>query len=168
MDKWLIAVDKMLGAFLGNPATVHEKWFVAGVGFLGLVWILRGAGSVFGVSKTTFYHAFVIGAIGVLLILVAAVAVSFYLPAWNEYIAWRGWMLAGSTAVVILILIVPLMMIFQKAGYLAGVFTWMAGIAAAAAIIVLFGSVVSGFASGSQGAGKGLGHNKEIENVLGQ
>lgn len=165
MDKWVDSLDQVFVMLLGNPGSGAEKATVIVAALLAMFWVLAKAGAAFGIPNTGIFYSLVTGGLGIAFMVVAMAAAKLYLPLWSQPEA-RIWILASAGALVSLVLVVPLMCAFQRAGYLAALPTWLLGLGAAAGIILLVGASFDLVVSGARDAGKGAAHKADIERVL--
>lgn len=165
MNEWLDSLDQIFTFLLGNPATGGEKVTLIALSLVAMLWVLTKAGAAFGIPNTGLYYSIVTGGLGIALVLAGMAAAKTYLPLWNEPAA-RVWILVGTGVLVSLVIVVPLMCAFQRAGYLAALPTWLLGLGAAAAVILLVGAGFDAVASGAKSARQGASHKGDIQRIL--
>lgn len=165
MNDWMTSAEQVGRLLLGNPGSAVQLGVLLVLGVLTLLFVLGKAGSAFGISNTSFWHSLVVGVLGIVLVVVAMVAVKLYVPLW-ETASLRVWLLVGAGVIVSLALIVPLMCMLQKAGYFAALFTWLVSVAAAALVIAMVGAAFNAVSSGKRSAEQGREHKKQVESLL--
>ena len=164
MSEWIANLQSVLQFALGNPNSKMEMGVLAALAFL-LLWVILGkAGGLLGINNTRPVQTIIVAVIGLLLSFVALAAVQIYLPDFNNP-PYRLWVLIGVPVAVGLFLVAPFMCLFQKAMYISAVMTWALGVAGAAMVVLLVGSMFDSFVHGSRGADKGKAHRQEIEQI---
>ncbi len=164
MDLWLDRLNQIVSALLGHPGSPLEKWILIVLGLLAMIGVLGKAGSSLGIPNTGFAYSVIIAAIGVGLSLAALTAAALYLPAWDNA-DLQKWLWIGIPIVVSLIVVVPLICMFQRGSFLAAVFTWALGVGALAGVILLVGAVFNAIESREGDIERGKERKQEVEEL---
>jgi len=165
IDQWVSALGDVVNMLLGTPGSDVEKYVIAGVTFLVMVLVLARAGTAFGIANADVFHSLMTTLLGVLLIVISIAAAKIYCPEWSNP-NWHIWVIVGSAVLVSVFIVVPLMCLFQKTGFIPALLTWLIGVGAAAAIIVMVGAGFDMASAGQREAGKEQQHKSEMNDFL--
>ena len=164
MNAWMEALGELVKTLLGDPGSNSEWWAASILGVLTLLFVLGRAGSAFGIPNTGVWHSLLSAVLGVALVLAIMVACMLYLPLWDTA-EWRVWILVGAGLLASFVLVIPLMCLLQRTGYIAALLAWFSSVAAMAVVILLVGIAFDATASGSRSADKGAARKQQIEDL---
>ena len=161
MNEWISGAQRMFDMLLGHPGSRFEYGLLAGLSALTIFVLLGKVGGLLGIRNTGASYSLAVGVAGVLVMVLAMVAVGLYLPD----IAPRGswWPLPAAGVVVAVAVVAPLMCVLQRARYGAALLTWVLSLAAAAAVIFLVSAAFDALRSGGRDAQRSTDWKNEVE-----
>ncbi|MBU1734275.1 MAG: hypothetical protein KJ692_03455 [Verrucomicrobia bacterium] len=161
MERWIQVFLNVVDNLLKHPGTPLEKWLLIIPGCLFFMWVYVRTGSAFGMSHSGGFRGGFSAVLGFALVLAAMTAVSLYFPKVGP------WLWVGVSVVVLLMVVMPLVCLIQRAGYMAAFMTWLISVAALAALILLISAGFDAFSAGREQAEKSKVHKQELEQLIG-
>ena len=162
MERWIHDLLNVVDSLLKHPGTPLEKWSLIIPGCLFFLWVYARTGSAFGISNSGGFRGVFTAVLGLALVLAAMTAVSLYFPKAGL------WLWVGVPVVASLMVVMPLICLIQRAGFMAAFMTWLISVAALAALILLISAGFDAFSSGRKHAEKSEVHKQEIEQLIGE
>lgn len=162
MQQWIQVFENVVDSLLKHPGSPLEKWVLIISGCLFSLWVYARTGSALGIPNPGGFRCVFTAALGLALVLAAMTAVKVYFP------GAVLWILISVPVIAVLIIVLPLTCLIQRAGYLTAFVTWLISFAALAAIILLISAGFDAFSSGSQRAEKSRMHKQELEQFIGE
>ena len=161
MERWIQGFLNVVDNLLKHPGTPLEKWCLIIPGCLFFLWVYARTGRAFGTSYSGGFRGVFTAVLGLALVLAAMTAVSLYFSEIGP------WLWVGVPVVVSLMVVMPLVCLIQRAGFMAAFMTWLISVAALAALILLINAGFDAFSSGSEQVEKSKVHKQEIERLIG-
>lgn len=161
MERWIQGLSNVVDSLLKHPGTLLEKWALIILGCLFFLWVYARTGRAFGIPHSGGFRGIFTAVLGLMLVLAAMTAVSLYFPKVGL------WPWVGVPVVVSLMVVMPIVCLIQRAGFMAAFMTWLISVAALAALILLISAGFDAFSSGREQAGKSKVHKQEIEQLIG-
>ena len=161
MERWIQGFFNVVDNLLKHPGTPLEKWSLIIPAGLFFLWVHARTGSAFGMPHAGGFRGVFTAMLGLALVLAATTAVSLYFPKVGL------WLWVGVPVVVSLMVVMPIVCLIQRAGFMAAFMTWLISVAALAALILLISAGFDAFNSGREQAGKSKVHKQEIEQLIG-
>jgi len=162
MERWIHGLLNVVDSLLKHPGTPLEKWSLIIPGCLFFLWVYARTGSALGIPNPGGFRGVFTAVLGLALVLAAMTAVSLYFPKASL------WLWVGVPVFVSLIGVMPLACLIQRAGFMAVFMTWLIGVAALAALMLLISAGFDAFSSGCGQAEKSKVHKQEIEQFIGE
>ena len=150
---------RLLRRALMNPATETEFLVALILAAVVFVVILNKVGSSLGLIMANTGRSILVLA---LLLLVNGLVLGFV----SRVYAPSGWILLGGAAILIVVVIAPCTSFIQKGSYASSLFALLIGLAAAAVAVAFVHAGFQAFSGGGKSVGKGLDHNREVEQFL--
>ena len=161
MERWMQVFLNVVDSLLKHPDIPQEKWALIICGCLFFLWVYARTGRAFGIPHSGDFRGVFTAVLGLALVLAAMTAVSLYCPKAGL------WLWVGVPMIVSLMMVMPLVCLIQRAGFMAAFMTWLISVAAMAAIILLISAGFDAFSSGREQAVKSKVHKQEIEQLIG-
>lgn len=161
MEQWIQELVKVVDILLKHPGTPLEQWSLIVSGCLFFLWVYARTGSAFGTPHSGGFRGVFSAALGVALVLAAMTAVSLYFPKAGL------WLWVGAPVIVSLMVVMPLVCLIQRAGFMAAFMTWLISVAALAALVLLISAGFDAVSSGRKQAEKSKVHKQEVEQLIG-
>ncbi|MDP2990447.1 MAG: hypothetical protein Q8O57_07775 [Kiritimatiellota bacterium] len=162
MERWIQVFLNLVDNLLKHPGTPLEKWSLIIPGCLFFLWVYARTSRAFGTPHFGGSRGVFTAVLGIAFVLAAMTAVSLYFPKAGP------WLWVGVPVVVSLVVVMPLVCLIQRAGFMAAFMTWLISVAALAAIILLISAGFDAFNSGREQAEKSKVHKQEIEQLIGK
>jgi len=161
MNEWINGAQRVVDMLLGHPGSMFEYGLLAGLSALAIFILLGKVGNLLGIRNTGASYSLAVGVAGVLVMVLAMVAVEMYLPD----IAPKGssWPLLAAGVAVAVAVVAPLICALQRARYGAALLTWVLSVAAAAAVIFLVSAAFDALRSGGRDAKRSTDWKNEVE-----
>lgn len=162
MERWIQGFLNVVDSLLKHPGTPLEKWSLIIPGCLFFMWVYARTGRAFGTLHFGGFRGIFTAVLGLALVLAAMTAVSLCFPKVGP------WLWVGVPVVISLMVVMPLVCLIQRAGFMAAFMTWLISVAALAALILLISAGFDAFSTGREQAEKSKVHKHEIEQLIGE
>jgi hypothetical protein len=161
MERWINGFLNVVDSLLKHPGTPLEKWALIIPGCLFFLWVYARTGRALGTPHSGGFRGIFTAVLGLALVLAAMTAVSLYFPMAGP------WLWVGVPVIVALMVVLPLVCLIQRAGFMAAFMTWLISVAALAALILLISAGLDAFSTGRDQAEKSKVHKQELEQLIG-
>lgn len=148
-----------------RPDSTPLMWCAFIAGIIAFLLIMKVAGSALGVQRNGWIWVLLAAVIGMALLLAIETALRHYVsPRLKVNIAPDTLLWAGST-IGLLLIVIPLLALIMRTGYLHMVFTLIFSITAAILVIILVNWGDVALRSGGSGFEKAVDHRKAIDSI---
>ncbi|MFH1969190.1 MAG: hypothetical protein ABIJ53_02600 [Verrucomicrobiota bacterium] len=113
MERWIQGFLNVVDNLLKHPGTPLEKWSLIIPGCLFFLWVYARTGRAFGTPHSGGFRGVFTAVLGLTLVLAAMTAISLYYPKAGL------WLWVGVPVVVSLMVVMPLVCLIQRSGFMA-------------------------------------------------
>lgn len=165
MEQWTRILSDTAHTLMGQPGSSSEFWIAAVVALIGIAWVLGKVGNLLDMDNLGSGSAWVAMLGGLTVLFAALVAAQIYLPDHFPKNS-RSQALLISSLVISVALVVPLLMAYLRSRYLATLVTWLVGLAAGFALVMMVTTAFDAMASGERSFERGKAHNADVERLI--
>ena len=147
MDRWISGIRDVVQILLGNPGPSWEYWLLLLLSVGVAILTFGKLSDAMNIPNAGMARSFFVVGGGILFVVWSVTAARLYVSGFDIRLT-----MAVAVVVASLALVVPLVCITHKTGYVSALVVWGASLGAAALVILLVGAGLDMFLSGGHEA----------------